>query len=166
MPGVTFEVFRDEVSLGKFQTDAFGEILLTDLEPGTYRAVEVDTGDDGYILDTTPQSVELKAGDGIKELTFFNDMKPGMRLIKVDSADPSKVIPNAVFEIKSVAGDYGPEEFTTDENGEIDLSHLPAGAYVVTEKSCPGYIIDEAQRITKAHWINCSWSWNMRNQTT
>ena len=147
MPGVTFEVFRDEVSLGKFRTDAFGEILLTDLEPGTYRAVEVDTGNDGYILDTTPQSVELEAGDGIKELTFFNDMKPGMRLIKVDSADPSKVIPNAVFEIKSVAGDYGPEEFTTDENGEIDLSHLPAGAYVVTEKSCPGYIIDEAQRI-------------------
>ena len=147
MSGVTFEVFRDEVSLGKFQTDAFGEILLTDLEPGTYRAVEVDTGDDGYILDTTPQSVELQAGDGIKELTFFNDMKPGMRLIKVDSSDPSKVIPNAVFEIKSVAGDYGPEEFTTDENGEIDLSHLPAGAYVVTEKSCPGYIIDEAQRI-------------------
>ena len=147
MPNVTFEVFRNEVSLGTFRTDAFGEILLTDLEPGIYRAVEVDTGDDGYILDTTPQSVELKAGDGIKELTFFNDMKPGMRLIKVDSADPSKVIPNAVFEIKSVAGDYGPEEFTTDENGEIDLSHLPAGAYVVTEKSCPGYIIDEAQRI-------------------
>ena len=147
MPGVTFEVFRDEVSLGKFRTDAFGEILLTNLEPGTYRAVEVDTGNDGYILDTTPQSVELKAGDGIKELTFFNDMKPGMTLIKVDSADPSKVIPNAVFEIKSVAGDYGPAEFTTDENGEIDLSHLPAGAYVVTEKSCPGYIIDDAQRI-------------------
>ena len=147
MSGVTFEVFRDEVSLGKFQTDAFGEILLTDLEPGTYRAVEVDTGNDGYILDTTPQSVELEAGDGIKELTFFNDMKPGMTLIKVDSSDPSKVIPNAVFEIKSVAGDYGPEEFTTDENGEIDLSHLPAGAYVVTEKSCPGYIIDKAQRI-------------------
>ena len=147
MPGVTFEVFRDEVSLGKFHTDEFGEILLTNLEPGTYRAVEVDTGNDGYILDTTPQSVELEAGDGIKELTFFNDMKPGMTLIKVDSSDPSKVIPNAVFEIKSVAGDYGPEEFTTDENGEIDLSHLPAGAYVVTEKSCPGYIIDEAQRI-------------------
>lgn len=147
MPGVTFEVFRDEVSLGKFHTDEFGEILLTDLEPGTYRAVEVDTGNDSYILDTTPQSVELEAGDGIKELTFFNDMKPGMTLIKVDSSDPSKVIPNAVFEIKSVAGDYGPEEFTTDENGEIDLSHLPAGAYVVTEKSCPGYIIDDAQRI-------------------
>ena len=147
MPNVTFEIFRDSVSLGKFKTDEFGEILLTDTAPGTYRAVEVDTGSDGHILDTTPQEVELSAGDGIKELLFFNDVKPGMRLIKVDSTDPSKVIPNAVFEIKSVAGDYGPKEFTTDQNGEIDLSKLPTGAYVVTEKSCEGYIIDQAQRI-------------------
>ncbi len=147
MPDVTFEIFRDGVSLGKFRTDQFGEILLTNVEPGTYRAVEVDTGDEGYILDTTPQEVELQAGDGIKELVFFNDVKPGLKLIKVDSEDPSKVIPNAVFEIKSVAGDYGPEEFVTDQNGEIDLSHLPVGAYVVTEKSCDGYIIDNAQRI-------------------
>ena len=147
MANVTFEIFRDSVSLGKFRTDEFGEILLTDAAPGTYRAVEVDTGSDGHILDTTPQEVELSAGDGIKELLFFNDVKPGMRLIKVDSTDPSKVIPNAVFEIKSVKGDYGPQEFVTDQNGEIDLSKLPAGAYVVTEKACEGYIIDQAQRI-------------------
>lgn len=147
MANVTFEIFRDSVSLGKFRTDEFGEILLTDAAPGTYRAVEVDTGSDGHILDTTPQEVELSAGDGIKELLFFNDVKPGIRLIKVDSTDPSKVIPNAVFEIKSVAGDYGPQEFVTDQNGEIDLSKLPTGAYVVTEKACEGYIIDQAQRI-------------------
>ena len=147
MANVTFEVWRDGVSLGKFRTDEFGEILLTDAAPGTYRAVEVDNGSDGHILDTTPQEVELSPGDGIKELLFFNDVKPGMRLIKVDSTDPSKVIPNAVFEIKSVAGDYGPKEFTTDQNGEIDLSKLPTGAYVMTEKACEGYIIDQAQRI-------------------
>ena len=147
MPNVTFEIFRDSVSLGKFRTDEFGEILLTDAAPGTYRAVEVDTGSDGHILDTTPQEVELSAGDGIRELLFFNDVKPGLRLVKVDSTDPSRVIPNAVFEIKSVAGDYGPKEFTTDQNGEIDLSKLPTGAYVVTEKACEGYIIDQAQRI-------------------
>lgn len=147
MANVTFEVWRDGVSLGKFRTDEFGEILLTDVTPGTYRAVEVDTGSDGHILDTTPQEVELAAGDGIKELLFFNDVKPGLRLVKVDSTDSSRVIPNAVFEIKSVDGSYGPKEFTTDENGEIDLSKLPTGAYVVTEKACEGYIIDQAQRI-------------------
>ena len=147
MPDVTFAIWRDGISLGRFRTDQFGEILLTDVEPGTYRAVEVDTGSDGHILDTTPQEVELKAGDGIRELLFFNDVKPGLRLVKVDSTDPSKVIPNAVFDIKSVDGSYGPKEFTTDQNGEIDLSKLPTGAYVITEKSCEGYVIDDAQRI-------------------
>ena len=46
MAGVTFEIWRDGESLGKFQTDAMGEILLTDCKPGTYRAQEADTGDD------------------------------------------------------------------------------------------------------------------------
>lgn len=86
-------------------------------------------------------------GDGIKQLTFYNDRKPGIHLIKVDADDPSKVIPNAKFSIRSVAGDYGPEEFTTNEQGIIDLSKLPVGAYEVREISCPGYIIDEEQRI-------------------
>ncbi len=147
MPNVTFAIYRDGEFLGNYKTDEFGEILLTNAKPGTYRAFEVNTGDEGHILDTTPQEVELRAGDGIKELMFFNDMKPGLKLIKVDSDDPSKVIPNAVFEIKSVEGTYGPQEFRTDENGEIDLSMLPAGSYVVTEKSGDRYVIDEAQRI-------------------
>jgi len=146
MADVTFEIWRDGVSLGQFNTDQMGESLLLDAQPGTYLVKEVQS-DDEHIVDTTPQQIELKAGDGIRELVFFNDLKPGLRLIKVDSANPSKVIPNAVFEIKSVDGSYGPEEFTTDKNGEIDLSKLPTGAYVVTEKACPGYVIDEAQRI-------------------
>ncbi|CAN4006967.1 Aromatic ring hydroxylase, partial [Dysosmobacter welbionis] len=74
MPNVTFAVYRDGEFLGNFKTDQFGEILIADAEPGTYRAFEVDTGDEGHILDTTPQEVELHAGDGIKELMFFNDM--------------------------------------------------------------------------------------------
>ena len=36
---------------------------------------------------------------------------------------------------------------TTLEDGTIDLSKLPAGAAVVTELECPGYVIDDAQRI-------------------
>ena len=147
MSGVTFRIWRDGELLGDYETDALGEITLTDCRPGTYRVQEVDTGDSGHVLDTTPQEIELKAGDGIKELYFFNDQKPGIWLVKVDSADPSKVIPNARFRIEAVDGNFGPAEFTTDQNGEIDLSELPTGAYVVTELECPGYIIDEAQRI-------------------
>ena len=147
MPGVTFRIWRDGELLGDYETDALGEILLTDCRPGTYRVQEVDTGDSEHLVDSTPQEIELKAGDSIKELYFFNDQKPGIWLVKVDSADPSKVIPNARFRIEAVDGSWGPAEFTTDQNGEIDLSELPTGAYVVTELDCPGYIIDEAQRI-------------------
>ena len=146
LSGVTFEIWRDGERLGMYETGELGEILLTDLQPGTYLVKEIFV-DDEHVIDSTPQQVELHAGDGIKQLTFYNDRKPGMKLVKVDASDPSKRIPNAKFEIKSVDGSFGPEEYTTDENGEIDLSKLPLGAYVVTEISCPGYIIDEEQRI-------------------
>ena len=147
MSGVTFRIWRDGELLGDYETDALGEITLTDCRPGTYRVQEVDTGDSSHLVDPTPQEIELSAGDGIKELYFFNDQKPGIWLVKVDSANPSKVIPNAKFRIEAVDGSFGPAEFVTDQNGEIDLSELPTGAYVVTELDCPGYIIDEAQRI-------------------
>ena len=148
MPNVSFEIFRDAESLGIFQTDEFGQILLTNCQPGTYRAEERDTGGDGHVLDTTPQEVELKAGDGIKDLVFFNDRLPGIHLIKVDSSDLSQPIANARFRFEAVDGSFGPVEYTTLEDGTIDLSKLPADtAYIVTELECPGYIVDDAQRI-------------------
>ena len=77
----------------------------------------------------------------------FNDLKPGVHISKVDSNAPSKGIPRAVFEVKAVDGSYGPKEFVTTADGSIVLSMLPVGSCVITEKSCEGYIIDEAQRI-------------------
>ena len=147
MPNVSFEIFRDAESLGIFQTDEFGQILLTNCQPGTYRVEERNTGGDSHVLDTTPQEVELETGDGIKDLVFFNDRLPGIHLVKVDSSDLSKPIANARFRIEAVDGSWGPEEYATSEDGTIDLSKLPVGAYVVTELECPGYVVDDAQRI-------------------
>lgn len=146
MADIDFEVWYDGVSLGQFTTDQTGEILLLNAKPGTYLVKEVQT-DDEHIVDTTPQQIELKAGDEIKKLVFFNDRLPGIHLIKVDSNDLSKPIANAKFRIEAVDGSWGPEELTTAEDGTIDLSRLPAKAFVVTELSCPGYVIDDGQRI-------------------
>ena len=146
LSGITVRIWRDGELLDDYRTGELGEILIPNLQPGTYLVQEIKS-DDGHIVDTTPQQIELRAGDGIKQLVFFNARKPGIRLIKVDSADPSKVIPNAKFTIEAVDGSFGPQEFTTLEDGTIDLSKLNPGAYVVTEISCPGYVIDEAQRI-------------------
>lgn len=146
LPDITFKIYKDNQLIGTYETDRLGEILLTDLEPGTYRVEEVES-DDEHVVDTMPQEIELTEGCGILELVFFNDRKPGLHLVKIDSSDPSKVIPNVVFEIEGYGTEFGPEEFTTDENGEIDLSKLEPGTYVVTEKQANGYVIDDAQKI-------------------
>lgn len=147
MPDVAFEIFRDNVSMGIFYTNEQGEILLVNQPEGSFRIEERHPGDDEHIVDTTPQYVELTTGMGIVERVFYNDRLPGIHLIKVDSADLSKPIANVKFRIEAVDGSWGPEEYTTSEDGTIDLSKLPVGAYVVTELECPGYVIDEVQRI-------------------
>lgn len=86
MGGVTFELFWDSVSIDRYETNTNGEIVLTKIELGTYRAVEADTGDDSCLLDAACQEVALTAGGGIRQLVFFNDRKPCLRLAKT-SAD-------------------------------------------------------------------------------
>lgn len=58
-------------------------------------------------------------------------------------------MPNARFRFEAVDGSWGPQELTTGADGSIDLSELPAVAMVVTELECPGYVIDDAQRIVQ-----------------
>lgn len=77
MPDVTFEVWHDGDLFGEYTTNASGEIFLYDLDPGTYLVKEVAT-DDAHVVNSTPQQIELKAGDTqTRELVFFNSLKPG-----------------------------------------------------------------------------------------
>ena len=148
MPNVTFEVWHDGQSIGQYTTDDNGEIFLYDLEPGTYLVKEIAT-DDAHVVNSTPQQIELKAGDTqTRELVFFNSLKPGIHLIKVDSIT-MRSLPNVRFEFKKVGGSYR-QEFTTDVNGEIDLSKLEPGAYEVHELEAPeGYLMDDSVRVVQ-----------------
>ena len=150
MPDVTFEVWHDGDLFGEYTTNASGEIFLYDLEPGTYLVKEIAT-DDAHVVNSTPQQIELKAGETqTRELVFFNSLKPGIHLIKVDSIT-MKSLPNVRFEFKLVGGSYR-QEFTTDINGEIDLSKLTPGAYEVRELEAPdGYLIDDAVRVVQVN---------------
>ncbi|WP_322203309.1 MSCRAMM family protein [Acutalibacter intestini] len=150
MPDVTFEVWHDGDLFGEYTTNASGEIFLYDLDPGTYLVKEVAT-DDAHVVNSTPQQIELKAGETqTRELVFFNSLKPGIHLVKVDSVT-MKSLPNVRFEFKLVGGSYR-QEFTTDINGEIDLSKLTPGAYEVRELEAPdGYLIDDAVRVVQVN---------------
>ena len=115
LANVTFEVYHDAKLIGQYTTNSDGEIFLSGLEPGTYLVKEIST-DDAHVVNSTPQQIELKAGQtGTAELVFFNQLKPGIHLVKVDSVT-MKSLPNVRFEIKKVGGSYR-QEFTTDQNG-------------------------------------------------
>ncbi len=95
MPDVTFEVYHDGTLLGEYTTNGNGEILLYDLDPGTYLVKEI-AADDAHVVNSTPQQIELKAGQtGTQELVFFNSLKPGIHLVKVDSVTmKSQAVPS------------------------------------------------------------------------
>lgn len=139
LAGVSFKVYRDTEPIGTFVTDARGEILIERTDPGTYTVEEL-SAPDTHITVSTPQSIELHAGD-TATLVFFNDLKPGIRITKVDS-ETLKPLPNAVFQVESIGGSFS-KEFSTDKHGEADLSQLEPGAYLIRETKAPdGYIAD------------------------
>ena len=66
---------------GIFRTDKTGGIVIEGLEPGmTVTAQEVKTVE-GFVLDGTPKSVKIKAGEKAPELVFWNQ-KAGELVIR------------------------------------------------------------------------------------
>ena len=141
----SFKVYRDTVLVGTYTTDKQGEILLTALEPGTYTVEEV-AAPDSHVVNSTPQQIELTVGrDTTPTLVFFNALKPGIHLVKVDS-ETLAPLPNATYRISKVGSSFS-KEYVTDRDGEIDLSKLEPGTYQVKEVKAPdGYLVDDGIR--------------------
>jgi len=128
--------------IGTFTSDHSGLITLTDLEAGSYTVTEI-AAPDGYILDMTPQIVELKAGES-KQIELYNTGKPGLQLKKIDKLTNLPVA-NAVFSLVRLESgakrDLG--TYTTGTNGLFYVPDLSPGNYVLTEIKAPdGYILD------------------------
>ena len=140
----TFEVYRDTELIGTYTTDANGEIWIYDLQPGTYLVKEIAVKP-GYVVNSTPQEIEIEAGNESYTLVFLNLVKPGIHLVKID-AETKQSLANARFRVSLVGGTYS-KEFTTDASGEIDLTDLEPGSYICEEITAPEhYLIDDAQR--------------------
>ncbi len=143
LAGTVFEVFRDARSIGRYTTDAGGEIYLHDLTPGTYLVREVEASP-GYTVNSSPQEIEL-SGNESRTLVFLNELKPGLRLVKLDR-ETLLPLAGAIFRVTQEGGAFS-REYVTDNSGEILLTGLEPGTYTVTEETAPaGYLMDEARR--------------------
>ena len=146
LKGVTFLVTDGSGAVvgrsnGEFITDENGRVVIHDLIPGTtVTAREIKTVD-GFVLDSSPKSILIKAGE-VQTLRFYNVRAGGLTVIKKDEKTGER-IPGVQFEIRKMDGEIV-GTFTTDENGVIYLPEAENGWYTVTElKAAEGYRLDD-----------------------
>ena len=130
LSGVKFLVEKQNGEhIGEYTTDSTGTINVPTLEPDWYIVRELKTKD-GYILDETPKTVEVKKSVPTV-VTFTNKPLSGIKIIKTDS-ETGKPLEGVEFSISKMNGEkIG--SFQTDKEGMIYISDLEDGYYTVTE---------------------------------
>ena len=125
---------------GIYRTDEYGRITLSKLKPGTVITAKETKTVDGFVLDGTPKSIEIKEGEA-QMLTFYNAPIGGLELIKVSEADKTQRIKGVTFEIRKMDGALV-DTVTTDKTGRVHVD-LDAGDYYCVEiEAAEGFKID------------------------
>ena len=125
---------------GIYKTDQYGRITISDLKPGSVITAKETKALDGYVLDSTPQSIEIKSGS-VQTLTFYNTPVGGLELIKVSESDKSQRIKGVTFEIREMDGGLV-DTITTGDNGRVFLSMDAGNYYAVEIEAAEGFKID------------------------
>ena len=121
---------------GRYVSDSKGRVVITGLTAGmTITAKEVSTVA-GYVLDSTPQTIEISEGDEVQTLYFYNKPEGGVEFTKVSAADKTERIPDTTFEVRKVSDDALVDTVTTGKDGKVYLP-LEAGDYYAVETNCP-----------------------------
>lgn len=129
---------------GKFTTDSAGSILIDNLAPGTTLVVKETRAKSGYVLDDTPQTIQVKAGKTVT-LEFRNQPKGGLIIEKYDAVTKERLA-GAVFRITNANGELIADNegltstnglYTTNTEGQIVLPKVTPATLVVTEVTAP-----------------------------
>lgn len=145
-------------SNGVFTTGADGTILITGLEANKAIVVTETKAPDGFAIDTTPQTITTQAGK-VVQLTFAN-APYGKIIIEKRDSKTNELLPGAEFRVTTAAGcEVGQNGvigdtnltsngiFTTGADGQITITNVRPGNYVITEIKAPdGYLIDDPTR--------------------
>ena len=141
LEGVTFRIEKPDGGLiGEYTTDEQGQIFVS-LEPQTVVVREI-SAPEGYSVDSTPRTVEIKAND-ITTLTYKDERLNGIRIRKVD-ADTGR----GIYGVRIMVTDENNDVvgvYTTDHQGYIEIDkELSDGVYYLEEiEAAPGYDLDK-----------------------
>ena len=126
---------------GVYTTGADGRAVITGLTPGTTITARETRTVDGFVLDGSPQSILIKEGE-VQTLTFWNAREGGVEIVKVNAADKTERLPDAVFEIRRASDDALVDTVTTGDTGTV-FAPLTEGDYYALEQESPsGFKLD------------------------
>ena len=136
-------------SNGEITSDENGRIVIPNLEPGTTVTAKEISVPDGVVLDGSPKSILIKAGEQGQTLRVVNQATGYLVIKKLDKLT-SQPLAGVEFKLSYASGSYVDDNFghlsslglyTTDANGEIRVPVV--GTVVVEEtKTLPNYTID------------------------
>ena len=128
IPGVTFHVTDTSGKAlgnanGDFVTDANGRITIPGLAPGMSVTAQETKTVAGYILDATPQTIQIQSGEA-QTLTFFNAPKGAIIVKKIDALT-EQPLSGAEFKVTTLKGDvYCKGRLRTTPKYNMAAGHL------------------------------------------
>lgn len=141
LKGATFEIKKGNTLIQTVTTDDTGVAKLDQLPYGEYTVIEKEAPP-GYLLNTTPQKVNIVQDAEIYHVTFENKAGKGNIEITKTEDGSGRKLAGAEFAIwdKSMAQ---VDTVVTGESGVGVSSSLPVGTYYIQETRAPeGYVID------------------------
>ena len=129
---------------GVYTTGEDGRAVITGLTPGTTITARETQTAEGFVLDGSPQSILIKEGE-VQTLTFWNAREGGVELVKVNAADKTERLSDAVFEIRKASDDALVDTVTTGDTGTV-FAPLAEGDYYALELESPsGFKLDSTR---------------------
>ena len=129
---------------GVYTTGEDGRAVITGLTPGTTITARETRTVDGFVLDGNPQSILIKEGE-VQTLTFWNAREGGVEIVKVNAADKTERLSDAVFEIRKASDDAQVDTVTTGDTGTV-FAPLAEGNYYALEQESPsGFKLDSTR---------------------
>ncbi|UOQ86863.1 SpaA isopeptide-forming pilin-related protein [Gracilibacillus salinarum] len=146
LEGVVFELQDQDGNVvagyEQLETDEDGKITVLDLDPGSYSFVELEPLFGYHALENPINFTIDSEQTEVKELVAENNIILGaVQLQKLDAENNNTPLADAVFQLEDEEGNKivrnGQDQFTTYENGIIDIADLRPGTYYFTETEAP-----------------------------
>lgn len=157
IPGVEFLLTDSSGSVlgnanGRYVTDDTGSIRVDGLTPGMTVIAREARAKEGYLLDDTPQSIQIKRGATMM-LEFRNQPKSGILVKKVDAvtraplADVEFLVTDS--EGKLIGSANG--KYVTDSAGIFTVTDIEPGTTLIVRETQAkkGYVLDDTPQTVK-----------------